>query len=104
MLRSLLSALLLGTFLAPALAAGDVSATLLPGARLLVIGDAAANDLQVEKDGATGEFVVSGRGGTTINGAASFRVRGVKTLRNEMGEGDDVVALGGFALAGPDHS
>jgi hypothetical protein len=90
--------LLLTALAAPAFAAGDVAATLASGGRLEVMGDAAANDLQIEKNSITGEFVVLGRNGTTINGGAEFRAEGVKTLRIAMGEGNDLVALGGFGL------
>lgn len=98
MRRALLSAGLLLGIAGPALAAGDVGVTVQAGGRLLLVGDAAANDFQVEKDGDTGELVVTGRNGTTISGLAEARLLGVKTLRIETGDGDDVVALGGFKL------
>ena len=81
-----------------AYAAGDVQATVDTRGRLLLTGDALGNDVQIGKSGPDGQLVVIGRNGTTVNGAAQFAAAGVKSIRATMGDGDDVLAMGGFRL------
>lgn len=91
-------ALLLGTA-TRSFAAGDVTVFADRGV-LALTGDDLANDVQVDRDPATRELVLRGRNGTTLGGAAEVRIAGVKSIRAAFGAGDDVLALGGFALTG----
>lgn len=83
-----------------AFAAGDVAASVDAAGTLVLTGGDASEDVQVARDSATRELVVTGRNGTTVNGAAAFRAAGVRSLRIDAGAGDDVVAVGGFRLPG----
>jgi hypothetical protein len=85
------------TLTGTAVAAGDVQVSVDRG-RLTIAGDEMGNDLQIDKNAADGGFVVTGRNGTTINGAERFLAGPVKVIRADMGAGDDVVAMGGFVL------
>ena len=95
---ALVAALLVGLASSAAFASGDVVATLLPSGELDLTGDDLANDVQVDRDVVTKEFVVLGRNGTTINGGTEFRTLGVKSIRAVMNGGDDVLAVAAFTL------
>lgn len=83
-----------------AVAAGDVAAEIDKSGALRLTGDDLPNDVQVDRDPWTREFVVRGRNGTTVNGAAEWRAASARSVRVEMGAGDDVVALAAFRVAG----
>jgi len=82
----------------PAYAAGDVQVTVDARGRMELVGDDLGNEIQIDKDVDVGGFVVLGRNGTTVNGAAQFVTANVKSIRATMGAGDDVLAMGGFRL------
>jgi hypothetical protein len=79
-----------------AFAAGDVTAVRAARGELQITGDDFANDVLIERDLMTMEMVVRGRNGTTVNGAAEFRVPGFHSVRATMNGGDDVLTAAGF--------
>jgi hypothetical protein len=83
-----------------AFALGDVNVVLAKKGELQLVGDDLANDVQITRDTVTKEFVVTGRNGTTVNGADSMRLVGVRSIRATLNGGDDVLAMGGFNLKG----
>ena len=79
---------------------GNVTAVL-TGTTLRITGDGAANAVQIYQPWGDESIRVSGRihpgtgFGTTINGGAEFNlIAGVKSIRINMGNGDDVVGIG----------
>lgn len=84
---------------ASAFAAGDVAVGFDAGT-LTLTGEENANDVQVDRDPVTREFILRGRNGTTLNGAAELRFAGVKSISASLGAGDDVLALGALSLTG----
>jgi hypothetical protein len=97
-LVAVVAPVVLGLSAQAAFAAGDVTAVLAPRGELQITGDDLGNDVAVTRDPLTKEFVVEGRNGTTVNGAAEFRTTGVKTIRAAMNGGDDVLAVAAFRL------
>lgn len=98
--RPLLCVALVAAAGGTAFAAGDVVAVADATGALLLTGDDLANDLQVGRDPLTGEFVVLGRNGTTVGGAAEWRSADVRSIHAKLGGGDDVLDLGGIRLRG----
>jgi hypothetical protein len=56
-----------------------------------ITGGGADEDVAVAWDGVTGAYTITGASGTTIDGAASVSVTGVRSFLVEMGAGDDHV-------------
>lgn len=84
--------------LAPALSAeGDVRAFLDRGGRLIVLGDAADNEVVVGRTGEPGEFRVVGEGTTTVNGTDEV-VLSAESVRVLMRGGDDEARIDGNIL------
>jgi len=94
----LLAPLLCALAASSAFAAGDVNVVLARRGQLQLTGDELGNDLQIDRDPDTKEFVILGRNGTTVNGVESLRIMGVRSIRATMNGGDDVLAFGGFNL------
>lgn len=86
------AALLLGLFAAPAFALGEVS-VVVAGSNMKVEGDFQSNDILVTQGAGPGQFVVTGRNGTLVNGAPSAQFDGVKQVVMRMGDGADVVEM-----------
>jgi hypothetical protein len=75
------------------LAAGIVVVTVDGGGKANVTGNDAGADITVTWDGVTGAYTITGGNGTTVNGAASVSVTGVKTFVVSMGDGNDSVVF-----------
>ncbi len=87
---SAVTAVLTLALAAPALADGDVSVSVDPNGLALVIGDAAANDVEVTPGPGADEITVLGLGTTLVNGAPGAVIAsGVRSLRLEGGDGSD---------------
>jgi len=107
----------------PAAAEGNMTAVVDPTTgELRIAGDELSNDIEITWDGTPGGYVVTGRNGTTVNGAASFTADGARgilvdffggndrltvsetrirgALRVRGGDGDDAVTLNGAKLRG----
>jgi hypothetical protein len=68
---------------------------------LTVTGDAGADSIAIFGTANAGEFTIQGRGGTTVNGAASATIGGVTgDLVIQTGNGNDTVNLDHVYLAG----
>ncbi len=79
--------------------AGDVSASL-SGADLVVNGDNNGNEVVIRATAQSGQFVVEGLNGTTINGQQSATISGVTDdLRINLRNGENVLML---TAEGPD--
>ncbi len=89
-------ALVLAGCLAPAVQANNVQAVL-EGSLLLVTGDNANNSVLLSRT-ATGDVIVSGRNGTTVNGLARARFPRLQLNAADirMEGGNDVVTLSGI--------
>jgi hypothetical protein len=96
--RVLLAAGAVSLLGARAFAAGDVLAVKDAAGQLILTGDALSNSVEVTQGAATGDLVVTGTNGTTVNGGGSASFGGVSGLRAEMGDGDDDLALTGIRL------
>lgn len=82
----------------PALADGDVAAVAVGRHGLRIDGDAAANDVVVERAAEGGGIVVRGRNGTTVNGQMAVEFPTPRKLDVALGDGDDVLSLGAVRL------
>lgn len=92
--RMWIAAAALCAWAAPAAAAGDVTAIVDPtNGELRITGDALANDIEITWDGTPGGYVVTGRDGTTVNGAASFTADGARGILVNFGAGNDRLAV-----------
>jgi hypothetical protein len=86
---------------APAKAAGDVVVAVDPGTTVLrITGDGSDNDIAITPGAVTGEFVVTGRNGTTVNLAESGVFANVRTVVVSMSSGNDIVAVSDVRIRG----
>jgi len=84
-----------GVFVRPAhgLAGGDVIVTVDSSGKATVTGGDEGVDFTVTWDGVTGAYTITGGSGTTIGGAASLSVTGVKSFVVATGAGADNVVF-----------
>jgi len=82
------------------LLAGDVLVNVV-GGNLMIEGDADANKIMITSGAEAGAFVVTGLDGTSLDGAADpITVTGVRNIRIDLGEGDDLAAVVGANVRG----
>ncbi len=82
------------------LLAGDVLVNVV-GGNLRIEGDADANKIMITSGAEAGSFVVTGLDGTTLEGATDpIAVAGVRNIRVNLGEGDDLAAVVGANVRG----
>jgi hypothetical protein len=79
-------------------AEGDVVVSIDKTGALHLEGDDLANEVQIDRDPATREYVVRGRNGTTVNGAVEARLPDAPSISATLGAGDDVLVIGGFRI------
>ncbi len=91
--RAALAAVVTCGLAAPALADGDVQVTLERRGLVRIVGDAAANAIEVETGPGRSGYRVVGLDGTTVNGLSSFDVASARRISIDTGDGDDVVVL-----------
>jgi len=76
--------------------AGNVTARIDGGGRLVITGDGLANGVLVERGTRPGVVVITGLGNTTVNGRPSVTLGGLRRgTFIGLGEGDDVLCIGG---------
>jgi hypothetical protein len=98
--RALLALAVVLTVPVHARATGNVTVTVSDGV-LSVSGDDAPNSLVITGTGADGVFLLAGALDTTVNGAGSLEVSGVRRLSLKPGGGSDDVQLLQATVDGP---
>jgi hypothetical protein len=82
------------------LLAGDVLVNVVDG-NLRIAGDAEGNEILITAGAEPGSFVITGVDGTTLDGAADpITVTGVRNIRINLGEGNDLAAVAGANIRG----
>lgn len=80
--------------------AGDVLVNAVDGV-LNIEGDVEANKVLITSGAEAGAFIVTGLDGTTLGGGTEpVTVTGVRSIRVDLGEGDDLVAIAGASVRG----
>jgi hypothetical protein len=80
-----------------ALLAGNVT-TAVRSYALLITGDGAGDKIEVDQDG-PGRYLITGQGGTTVDGKPSEVVAAQKDLRIDLGGGQDEATLDGVTVS-----